>query len=195
MLSRELAEMMNGRLDFNSEPGIGSTFWVELPFSPELQKRTRRQAPASSTGTLLRTLYVEDNRSSQLLVQKALADLADVDILDNGLEALHWITENPPELLLLDIDLPGLQGDSLLRSLRKNPRTHDLPVIVISAGALPEDFALVSDLNVARYLTKPLKIEALREAVMRIGIQRYTPSLNQSQVIGASSEGQTEIDE
>ncbi len=195
VLSRELAEMMNGRLDFNSEPGIGSTFWVELPFSPELQKRTRRQAPASSTGTLLRTLYVEDNRSSQLLVQKALADLADVDILDNGLEALHWITENPPELLLLDIDLPGLQGDSLLRSLRKNPRTHDLPVIVISAGALPEDFALVSDLNVARYLTKPLKIEALREAVMRIGIQRYTPSLNQSQVIGASSEGQTEIDE
>ncbi|MNL83324.1 hypothetical protein D3C87_2109390 [compost metagenome] len=49
-------------------------------------------------------------------------------------------------------------------------------MIVISAGALPEDLAMVSDLNVAGYLTKPLKIQLLREAVMRIGIQRYTPS-------------------
>ena len=172
VLSRELAEMMNGRIDFNSDPDIGSTFWIELPFSPELQKRPRQQAPASSN--LLRTLYVEDNRSSQVLVQKALADLADVDILDNGLEALHWITENPPELLLLDIDLPGLQGDSLLRSLRKNARTRDLPVIVISAGALPEDFALVSDLNVDCYLTKPLKIQALREAVLQLSTAEHS---------------------
>ncbi|MOA30384.1 Chemotaxis protein CheY [compost metagenome] len=119
---------------------------------------------------------MEDDHASQVLVQKALEDIGDVDVMDNGLEALHWLTENPPELLLLDIDLPDLQGDSLLRSLRKHARTSDLPVIVISAGALPEDLAMVSDLNVACYLTKPLKIQLLREAVMRIGIQRYTPS-------------------
>src|SRR5690606_35575066 len=123
----------------------------------------------------LRILYVEDNRASQMLVQKALADLGNVEAMDNGLEALHWITENPPQLLLLDIDLPGLQGDSLLRSLRRNARTSDLPVIVISAGALPEDFAQVSDLDILCYLTKPLKIQTLREAVIRASSPRHTP--------------------
>ncbi len=168
VLSRELAELMHGRLGFSSEPGIGSTFWVELPFNPGLQRQPASgngEAPASER---LRTLYVEDDPASQILVQKALADLAEVDVMDNGLEALHWITENPPELLLLDIDLPDLQGDSLLRTLRKHARTSDLPVIIISAGAMGEDFALVRDLNVASYLSKPLKIEALRQAVLEL---------------------------
>jgi CheY-like chemotaxis protein len=100
--------------------------------------------------------------------------------MENGLEALHWITENPPELLLLDIDLPGLQGDSLLRSLRRNARTSELPVIVISAGVLPEDFAQVSDLDVSSYLTKPLKIQALREAVLRASTPHRTATTETS---------------
>ena len=176
VLSRELAELMHGKLDFSSEPGIGSTFWIELPFSPTLQKDAQDRSRQQRGVPLPRVLYVEDNHASQLLVQKALADLADVEILENGLEALHWITENPPELLLLDIDLPGLQGDSLLRSLRKHPRTQHLPVIVISAGALPEDQALVSELDVACYLTKPLKIQVLREAIMEIGNRLFQSS-------------------
>ena len=178
VLSRELAEMMHGKLDFSSENGIGSTFWIELPFSPTLQKDIPANRAEQQHGIpLVRALYVEDNQASQLLVQKALADLADVQIMENGLEALHWITENPPELLLLDIDLPGMQGDSLLRSLRKHPRTHDLPVIIISAGALPEDQALVSELGVACYLTKPLKIQTLRDAVMALSTNRQPSSL------------------
>ncbi|MCQ4346586.1 ATP-binding protein [Pseudomonas stutzeri] len=176
VLSRELAELMNGKLGYSSEPGIGSTFWVELPFDPAMQRSLPTgQAPLGETPRQ-RILYVEDNRASQMLVQRALADLGDVEVMENGLEALHWITENPPQLLLLDIDLPGLQGDSLLRSLRRNARTSELPVIVISAGALPEDFAQVSDLDVLNYLTKPLKIQTLREAVLRASRHHSRPA-------------------
>lgn len=174
VLSRELANLMHGRLDFSSEPGIGSSFWVELPFSPHLQRQPTGGQAQADAHELLRTLYVEDDPASQVLVQKALAGLADVEVMDNGLEALHWITENPPELLLLDIDLPDLQGDSLLRTLRKHARTSDLPVIIISAGAMAEDFARVRDLNVAHYLTKPLKLDELRQAVLAVGALRYT---------------------
>lgn len=172
VLSRELAELMHGKIGFHSEPGVGSTFWLELPFSEALQATIR---PAASEPRLPgspqerpRVLYVEDNRASQLLVEKALADIARVDILDNGMEALHWLTEHPPQLLLLDMDLPGLHGESLLRSLRQNPRTRELPVVIISASAMPEDIARVGDLSVVHYLTKPLKIQTLREAVLNI---------------------------
>lgn len=176
VLSRELAELMSGRLEFSSEPGIGSTFWIELPFDPSMQRGNLDSRPHTAPMPRLRILYVEDNRASQMLVQKALADLGDIEVVENGLEALHWITENPPQLLLLDIDLPGLPGDSLLRNLRRNARTIDLPVIVISAGALPGDFAQVSELDVRGYLTKPLKIQALREAVIQAANQRCAPA-------------------
>lgn len=168
VLCRELAEMMHGQIGFSSEPDIGSTFWIELPFSHALQRQERQSGSGLARTAHLRTLYVEDNPASQRLVQKALADIAEVEILADGLEALHWITENPPELLLLDIDLPGLQGDSLLRALRRNPRTRDLAVIVLSASTLPEDRALVSAQNIAGYLSKPLNLEELREAIRRL---------------------------
>ncbi|SDU39858.1 hybrid sensor histidine kinase/response regulator [Geopseudomonas guangdongensis] len=167
VLSRELAELMHGRIGFVSTPGSGSTFWIELPFSAELQASVR-SAAAPGRERLPRVLYVEDNRASQLLVEKALGDIARVEVLDNGLEALHWLNEHPPQLLLLDLDLPGLQGDALLRRLRDNPQTRELPVIIISAAAMPEDIANISALGIAGYLTKPLKIQTLREAVLQL---------------------------
>ncbi|MCH5141916.1 response regulator, partial [Mammaliicoccus sciuri] len=65
-------------------------------------------------------------------------------------------------------DLPGLQGDALLRHLRDNPQTRELPVITISAAPTPEDIANISALGIAGYLTKPLKLQTLREAVQQL---------------------------
>lgn len=166
-LSRELASLMDGEMGFGSEPGVGSCFWVELP-AAQIAGELDAAAMAQADSALLDVIYVEDDRSSQILVQHALAGVAQVTLIANGLEALHRIAERPPRLLLLDIDLPDMQGDRLLRSLRGSARTRDIPVIIISAGALPADRERVSDLDVAYYLTKPLQIQDLLEAVSRV---------------------------
>lgn len=166
-LSRELASLMDGEMGFSSEAGVGSCFWVELPEAPVAHLAEPGSADHSSH-SLLDVIYVEDDRSSQILVQHALAGVAQVTLIENGLEALHRISERPPQVLLLDIDLPDMQGDRLLRSLRGSVRTRDLPVIVISAGALPADRERVKDLDVAYYLTKPLQIQDLLDAVHRV---------------------------
>ncbi|WP_339648120.1 ATP-binding protein [Halopseudomonas pelagia] len=166
-LSRELASLMDGEMGFSSEPGVGSCFWVTLPEAP-VPGAIEPGDQAQNAPGLLDVIYVEDDRSSQILVQHALAGVAQVTLIHNGLEALHRITQRPPQVLLLDIDLPDMQGDRLLRSLRGSARTRDLPVIVISAGALPADRERVSDLDVAYYLTKPLQIQDLLDAVSRV---------------------------
>ncbi len=165
-LCNELAGLMGGRMGCSSQEGVGSSFWIELPAAAAPGSRTSDDQAAQSG--LLNVVYVEDDRSSQILVEHALSGLARVTLIENGLEALHLITERPPEVLLLDIDLPDMQGDRLLRSLRSSARTRDIPVIVISAGALPEDRERVSDLDVLRYLTKPLQIHDLREALQQV---------------------------
>ncbi|MFN3579213.1 MAG: ATP-binding protein [Pseudomonas sp.] len=166
-LSRELAMLMDGELGFSSEQGVGSQFWIQLP-KAQAQQRPGSIKEADSSQRLLEITYVEDDRSSQVLVEHALADMARVTLIENGLEALHLITEKPPEILLLDIDLPDMQGDRLLRSLRSSARTRDIPVIVISAGVMPADRERVRDLDVAYYLTKPLQIQDLLETVRRV---------------------------
>lgn len=161
-LCRELAGLMHAEMGFESQESIGSHFWIELPVAAEMISITQEAG-----APLLDVVYVEDDRSSQMLVQHALAEMARVTLIGNGVEALDRIVERPPQVLLLDIDLPDMQGDRLLRTLRSSARTRDLPVIVISAGALPADRERVSDLGVLAYLTKPLQLPELREAMQQ----------------------------
>jgi len=162
-LSRELVGLMQGDIGCHTEENVGSCFWIALPCAAG--KVADTPLPPDRSDGLLDVVYVEDDRSSQILVEHALTDLARVTLIDNGLEALHRLIERPPQLLLLDLDLPDMQGDRLLRSLRGSARTRDLPVIIISAGVTPAHRERVAELDVAMYLTKPLQIQDLREAL------------------------------
>jgi len=158
-LCQQFATLMNGRMGLHSEPGIGSSFWIELP-----QAGAAASTPASSAPTRARprVFYVEDNPASQFVVRKALEDLADIEVVSDGRVAVERLLASPPALLLLDYHLPGLNGEQVLRQLRAAPQTHDLPVVVLSAAA---DTAKLLSLDCQGFLAKPLDLDELRGLV------------------------------
>nr|WP_254621514.1 ATP-binding protein [Stutzerimonas stutzeri] len=151
-LCLEYAKLMGGSIGVKSSPGVGSRFWIALPaFEPQAQPR-RHERP--------RILYVEDDPASQLLVRKALADLGEVSVVDNGRLALERVLADPPDLLLLDLNLPELSGEQLLGLLRQAPATRRLPVIVLSAAS-----QIDQGLDCQDRLSKPLNLSELRRRV------------------------------
>ncbi len=169
-LCKEFAAHLNGAMGLHSEEGIGSCFWIELPLLDAATRLTEAAAhnPNAVTATgLSKVLYVEDNPASQFLVRKALDALCLVEIESDGRVALERILSNPPDLLLLDLNLPGMAGDELLRQLRQFSQTRDLPVMVLSA-ALYEDAERLSGLDYQALMAKPIDIDELRLLVVDI---------------------------
>ncbi len=161
-LSQELAGLMGGRMGLRSEPGIGSSFWIELP---------RVMQPGEANGeTRPHVFYVEDDAASQLLVRRALGDLAQVSVVGNGRVALERLLAVPPALVLLDLNLPGMGGVEVLRQLRQHEQTRDVPVLILSAVA--EDARLVG-LDCQGLLRKPLDLEQLRALVGALLSREY----------------------
>ena len=157
-LCREFAAQMNAQMGLRSEPGEGSCFWIELPLVGG------DSGSVATPGTRPHVFYVEDNPASQFLVRQALDDLALVSVASNGSTALERLLAEPPDLLLLDLNLPGLSGGELLARLRQNPATQQLPVVVLSAASA-DDIARAMSLNCQGLLGKPIDIEELRGLV------------------------------
>ena len=151
-LCLEYAKLMGGSIGVKSTPGVGSRFWIALPaFEPQGEPRQHERP---------RIVYVEDDPASQLLVRKALADLGEVSVIGNGRLALERVLADPPDLLLLDLNLPELSGEQLLRLLRQAPATRRLPVIVLSAASQADE-----GLDCQERLGKPLDLSELRRRV------------------------------
>ena len=145
----------------HSEPGIGSSFWIELP----LAGPSGDLAGPPAAGALPTVFYVEDDPASQFLVSKALTDIAQVHMAADGRVALKRILATPPSLVLLDFNLPGLNGEGILRQLRLHGHTRNLPVVVISADAEAE---CLLDMDCQGLITKPIDIQELRGLVAAI---------------------------
>lgn len=151
-LSLEYAKLMSGSIGVKSKLGAGSLFWIALPvLVPE---------PVLPAHERPRIVYVEDDPASQLLVRKALADIGEISVIDNGRTALKHVLADPPELLLLELNLPELKGAELLALLRQTPATRGLPVIVLSASDEPGNV-----IDCQARLAKPLDLDELRRQV------------------------------
>ena len=163
-LSKRLVEAMHGQIGLDSEVGVGSCFWVRL-------QADEAAAPASGCdGTVL---YIEDNAVNVLLMEAMLAQQTRLRMLsaETPETGLQMACAQRPDLILLDIQLPGIDGYEVLRRLRADEATHDIPVIAISANALRADIERGRAAGFDDYLTKPIDQRALVATLKRV-VQR-----------------------
>jgi CheY-like chemotaxis protein len=175
-LSRRLVQAMHGDIGVESRNGEGSRFWVRLPLAaPDGSPTQPATLPAALAGAaapamaVFDVLYVEDNEVNAMLMQAMLARLPGLRYrhASHPAAGLAMAAQQVPALVLLDIQLPDLDGFEVLRRLRADERTRDVPVIAVSASAMPDDIRAGLEAGFADYLTKPLEIGPLHEAVMR----------------------------
>ena len=178
-LSKHLVEAMQGRIGVESTPGEGSTFWVELPLSQETPgvrpaRMNDDRGPGAHGGpdpaVPITLLCIEDNLSNLRLIERILARRPEVKLISArlGESGLALAREHLPDLLLLDIHLPDISGEEILRQLRADPRTEQIPIIMVSADATLAQIERLRAAGANDYLTKPIEVRkflALIDAV------------------------------
>ncbi len=172
-LSKRLAEAMGGTLQVESAVDRGSTFWVELPLTEGPVQRADRQqqkeaspAPVEQpdrAGPGLTVLYIEDNLSNLQLVERVLSRRQGVKLISamRPQLGLDLAGEHQPDLVLLDLHLPDMPGQEVLRRLRSNPKLAEIPVVVLSADARPSLIEQLLQQGARAFLTKPLDVKEL----------------------------------
>ncbi|WP_437883911.1 hybrid sensor histidine kinase/response regulator [Pseudomonas sp. LRF_L74] len=166
VITRKLAEAMSGQVGVDSELGEGSRFWIELPVAQSVPQQASRMIGDASFALLTAKqeqryiLYIDDNPVNLKLVSQILDRLRHIHLVtmhapDIGIE---FALAHQPDLIMLDINLPGMDGYQVLRVLQSHLQLRHVPVIAVSANAMPRDIERGIAAGFADYLTKPLDI-------------------------------------
>ncbi len=164
----------------HSEPGIGSTFWVRLPRA--IEPPTQSPVPAAELPRLPAApaapgdpvvLYVEDNPVNRFVMEAIFERLPGYRLVCAATpgEGLAQALELRPALVLLDVQLPGMDGAEVLAHLKADPATAEIPVIAVSANAMADDIATMLAAGARAYLTKPVELERLAALVRQYAVQ------------------------
>jgi CheY-like chemotaxis protein len=165
--TKRLTELMGGAIGAESTVGTGSVFWIELNLTDERQAARGATIPSAAacaqvqTDAQLRTLlYVEDNPANLMLVEDLIARRPDIRLLSarDGNRGIEIARASQPDVILMDINLPGISGLKALRVLAEDPTTAHIPVVALSANAIPRDIEKGLEAGFFRYLTKPIKV-------------------------------------
>lgn len=168
-LCKQLAEAMNGTIGFKSSAGVGSTFWIDLALADMASTAPFAEAadalPTSSSEYSL--LYVEDNPSNLRLMEHLIATQPNVQMFSapSGGLGLELAKARKPDVIVLDINLPGMSGFDILRYLKSRPETWNTPVIALTASAMPNDVKRGLAAGFFRYITKPLDVNEFLAAI------------------------------
>ncbi len=174
MVSKRLVELMKGEIGVQSTVGKGSVFWIELNLTAEPQLAADAAKPTAvaqaqfQAGVQLRTLlYVEDNPANLMLVEDLIARRPDIRLLSamDGNRGIEIARASRPDVILMDINLPGISGIQALKILRAEPATAHIPVVALSANAMPNDIAKGLAAGFFRYLTKPIKVNEFMDTL------------------------------
>jgi CheY-like chemotaxis protein len=164
---------MGGAIGVESTVGVGSVFWFELSsgVAPRLEveeaQRAAVVARVALRAPLLTLLYVEDNIANLELVEQLIARRPDMRLLSaaDGALGVELARASMPDVILMDINLPGMSGIDALKILREDPVTARIPVLAISANAMLGDIERGQEAGFFRYLTKPIKVKEFMEAI------------------------------
>lgn len=175
VVTQRLVHLMGGQIGADSTPGVGSVFWIEMALTEAPQTvalddahPTDAPRPEALPGTHQHTLlYVEDNPANLELVEQIVARRTDMRLLGAADASLgiEFARVYQPEVILMDINLPGISGVEALKILRADPDTAHIPVIALSANAVPRDIQKGLDAGFFNYLTKPIKVAQLMDAL------------------------------
>jgi CheY-like chemotaxis protein len=167
VVTKRLAELMDGKLGVECVVGEGCLFWCDLTaaaapqFKSQLPEGIVPIRPPVPVGAPLRTLlYVEDNPANMELVAQLIARCPDLRMISavNATLGIDLARSQQPTLILMDINLPDISGIDALKILQDDPLTAHIPVVALSANAMPHDITRGLDAGFFRYLTKPIKV-------------------------------------
>jgi PAS domain S-box-containing protein len=179
VVTKQLVELMGGTIGVKSTVGVGSEFWIELirdvtpqiDITPQLAAENILPAQFAShnqeDGVQHTLLYVEDNPANLMLVEQIMAGHPHIRMLSarDGNLGIALARTHLPDVILMDINLPGISGIEALHILREDPETAHIPIIALSANAMPFDIEKGLEVGFFRYLTKPIKVTELMIAL------------------------------
>ncbi len=179
VVSKRLIGLMEGAIGVESVVGKGSVFWIELNITTAptlavaIPKLPNKVVPRVTSEALIHTLlYVEDNPANLMLVEVLIARRTDIRLIiaRDGVSGIALACSALPDIILMDINLPGISGLQALSILREEASTAHIPVMALSANAMPRDIEKGLEAGFFRYLTKPIKVaefmETLDEALL-----------------------------
>ncbi|CAN5840094.1 hypothetical protein BH11VER1_BH11VER1_37390 [soil metagenome] len=167
VVSKRLVELMQGMIGVESMVGRGSVFWIELladvdPHAGFIKAAgtafLESKIPVNQRSRLL--LYIEDNPANLKLIEQLIARRPDMRLLTagNGKDGIDLALGYLPDVILMDINLPGISGTEAMKIIHLNPTTAHIPIVALSANAIPRDIEKGLEAGFFRYLTKPIKV-------------------------------------
>jgi CheY-like chemotaxis protein len=175
-IAKQLVELMDGEIGVSSVAGQGSEFWFTACFATRRHAQPKPAEPAQTSPAVtppyweeLRILVAEDNPLNQKVVVRLLKKLTlQSGVAGNGVEAIHALATEPYSLVLMDVQMPemdGLEATRLIRSANSPVLNPGIPIIALTANAMPEDRQRCLAAGMDGYLTKPISIQAVKDAL------------------------------